>query len=867
VRPATGRLSLARRRAEPLGVAQTQAGGRLRAAVDEVCGRLSMSARAVVEVGVCLMRFTNVDLRAQGLYRIAVSLERVASGADAKGLAPALGGTSGGGSSGAFDAHAAAARALRGTAYSCFESQLRLSQVGTLLVTDSLLEGRAARLDAANDIFYSKSFSVRYMDEERALADGAVFRLELEATREARDEALRLQRSLERQDFEDPRLQTARISEGKQQQQRHKGKQAGGFTRLCTRTLLLHAVAEGLHEFQPVVFDELHTTGFALLQVTLHSCVTSVRFEQTTLPQLLGAERSLRLCEDDLSAQRAEAMRAACLFLLRSSLAQLRSAVEQLVAFSQPRQRLGLARYPTHPPRPPGETGGEPGSSSEKSVLDAAGVVELDLESLARMLDRKPNIAPRLFVKSGPSVGANTSAETAAATSDAPGETRAGALEAAGGARSARPAGAVETLGEFADALAEEVDQLSSTLQLAWFGLMQELRVDSRLVLAELRIRWLRTATERVGESIIRERVHPSQLLRSTTHGKRREMSEVADRIRASTEQIRQFQKDKVEDFQVFDDASSLPVLFEQRYDAGEQERGVPQEEHEAPAHAAARRGTHVVVLVHGYLGSSWDLRPFRNYLSILEPSIVTMLSKANEDDTDSDIEVLGFRLAREVSEFLREHLSNARRPLARLSFVCHSIGSIVLRCALGRPELAPFVPHLHTVLSLSSPHLASRGRAMNSLVRVGMAALRHLRKATALAQLAMTDDADPRETLLYRLSKKTISLRSFQNILLVSSAQDTYVPYHSARVEPLLTADSAALDAEIAAEMSANLLADVDPRKVLRLDLNFRFDTAKTSRFDALIGRAAHVKVLESPALALMLLLQYRETHFQPST
>ena len=39
-------------------------------------------------------------------------------------------------------------------------------------------------------------------------------------------------------------------------------------------------------------------------------------------------------------------------------------------------------------------------------------------------------------------------------------------------------------------------------------------------------------------------------------------------------------------------------------------------------------------------------------------------------------------------------------------SFVGHSLGNIIIRSALGHPEMRPFLDKIHTFLSLSGPHL-----------------------------------------------------------------------------------------------------------------------------------------------------------------
>lgn len=56
----------------------------------------------------------------------------------------------------------------------------------------------------------------------------------------------------------------------------------------------------------------------------------------------------------------------------------------------------------------------------------------------------------------------------------------------------------------------------------------------------------------------------------------------------------------------------------------------------------------------------------------------------------------------------------------SRISFVGHSLGTIIVRSALARPQMRPLLPRLHTFLSLSGPHL---GTLYNSsgLVNMGM--------------------------------------------------------------------------------------------------------------------------------------------------
>lgn len=43
-----------------------------------------------------------------------------------------------------------------------------------------------------------------------------------------------------------------------------------------------------------------------------------------------------------------------------------------------------------------------------------------------------------------------------------------------------------------------------------------------------------------------------------------------------------------------------------------------------------------------------------------------------------------------------------------RISFVGHSLGNIIIRAAIARPQLKHLLPRLYTFLSLSGPHLGT---------------------------------------------------------------------------------------------------------------------------------------------------------------
>jgi hypothetical protein len=115
-----------------------------------------------------------------------------------------------------------------------------------------------------------------------------------------------------------------------------------------------------------------------------------------------------------------------------------------------------------------------------------------------------------------------------------------------------------------------------------------------------------------------------------------------------------------------------------------------------------------------------------------------------------------------------------------RISFVGHSMGGIIIRSALS--YIKNLDPYLHTYMSFSSPHLGYLYEP-SALVQAGLWLLNAWQKVPSLDELCMRDSSDLRKSLLYRLSENN-SLKGFQKLALLSSSQDEYVPYESARIE-----------------------------------------------------------------------------------
>ena len=56
--------------------------------------------------------------------------------------------------------------------------------------------------------------------------------------------------------------------------------------------------------------------------------------------------------------------------------------------------------------------------------------------------------------------------------------------------------------------------------------------------------------------------------------------------------------------------------------------------------------GSHVFVMCHGFQGSSFDMRNFKNIISIALPDSLFLCSAANEQDTEGSILDMGYKLA-----------------------------------------------------------------------------------------------------------------------------------------------------------------------------------------------------------------------------
>ncbi|MBA0773195.1 hypothetical protein Gotri_008489 [Gossypium trilobum] len=136
----------------------------------------------------------------------------------------------------------------------------------------------------------------------------------------------------------------------------------------------------------------------------------------------------------------------------------------------------------------------------------------------------------------------------------------------------------------------------------------------------------------------------------------------------------------------------------------------------------------HLVIMVHGILGSSSDWKfGAEQFVKRLPDKVFVHCSERNMSKLTLDgVDVMGERLAKEVLEVIQE-----KPNLCKISFVAHSVGGLVARYAIGRLYRPPkeevkedksgdgckeeqrgTIGGLEAMnfITVASPHLGSRG-------------------------------------------------------------------------------------------------------------------------------------------------------------
>ena len=92
-------------------------------------------------------------------------------------------------------------------------------------------------------------------------------------------------------------------------------------------------------------------------------------------------------------------------------------------------------------------------------------------------------------------------------------------------------------------------------------------------------------------------------------------------------------------------------------------------------------------------------------------------------------------------------------------------------------------------------------------------------KKIESFEQMTMTDHKDKEKTFMFNLSKEG-HLADFHRVVLVSCPEDSYVPWHSARIHR--SSDWAGQSVALENQMSQNILKSERIYKVHRLSVDF---------------------------------------------
>lgn len=723
-----------------------------------------MALRGVVEVATHLVTFRNVDLFHQGLYHIRCRVVQEQANGETTVASPIC------------TPAVAAAEEENGTPAKERDCHCLLP----------------AAIDEEAAVFRSRSFLIRYCEEEVELDDVGQFRLEIPDIQQ--DLPLTLEIDLMWADLS-PHGGTDSFTDN-----------ADGtntvpldeFKVQSVQKYQLHHVAKGIHAFCPVIFDEFH---FCLTSMVVHVSLLDYRLRLRPLasPPFLPTGGGY---SGSLSFQPQKAPAASFSeFLLQGGASDDQRGQEN------------------------GET---------PSLISRADKIHADC--LGKLTDAHADLAAFIKLLAErylPSKARNAAGDDLAVVR---------ALQLPNGS----PCTPSARLGEQADASAiaslfvDDFSLLSAQLRDVWQRLMRIIKHAAPEIAGCLRANWELTMTKRWGDSIRQEVCTVTDLAVPKDRAIYETHNQLASTIRKSTE-YQALEPYVVEDLSMTPPAEVHPIIFEQRY----VEKGNDREE----AASERPRGAHLFVLVHGFQGNSFDMRLMKNNIALQYPKAMFLMSNVNEENTEGDIMEMGQNLATELKGYIRDWCAGP--ALGRLSFVAHSIGGLIVRSAL--PLLDEYADKMFTFLTLSTPHLGYK-YSSNSLFSTGLWVVKKVRKSKCLEQLCMTDAENPQETFLYRLSR-TRCMAWFRHIALVSSYQDQYAPYESARIEISPEAEADPQMGRVVADLARGILEPLAMEKIVRYDVNF---SIPETNLDTFIGRAAHIQFLECQPLMKMFIHTY---------
>ena len=174
-----------------------------------------------------------------------------------------------------------------------------------------------------------------------------------------------------------------------------------------------------------------------------------------------------------------------------------------------------------------------------------------------------------------------------------------------------------------------------------------------------------------------------------------------------------------VEETGIIKNIEFMPILFDQMYIKSPKSTELRKMSCEKSSTYAKY---HLIVLVHGFMGTEYDMKQIKNTLYRAYPKNIYLISKRNEGSTQGNVSSMGLALAREVKDFIRNEVGDF--DIAKISFIGHSLGGLMIRSALQ--YLSEFKDKMYLLMTISSPHLGV-DRGSNFLVKTGIYLYRYV--------------------------------------------------------------------------------------------------------------------------------------------
>jgi len=677
--------------------------------------------------------------------------------------------------------------------------------------------------------FSTRSYLIRYCEEEVELNDIGQFRFELSAEQMQDDTPLTLEVDLMFADLT-----------------HHGGADRFGdnpdvdsteFKSVSTQTFRIHGADQGLHEYCPIVFDEYH---FCVANLCIHSTLLDIRFRlQPNLP---------------ISS--------------RPALKELKNPMDEVALMVQkpvvpPTQNAALSLTECM-------FGTSRGAGREQLLLATEAFYQTNFKILAKsyaglvawfhIIDNKC-LTKDLREALGDSATSPEDQLTGCGLLLLPPN---GSLQhwlngngaTAGGHGGSFKSYLTSQLSlhadekDFARHVALDMNVASCQILGLWHKVINAMLYSYREVTSLLRTTWEQRMSGQWKDFITKVRVQDNIIAPDDDYDEIEPVNRHLD-ILAKVQKQNGGRPVLVESMSLA--AELQPMLFEQRHTSKNNNgdsKGFSGVIYDSlpPSAPKTYRGVHLFVLVHGFQGNAFDMRLFKNNLALVYPDAIFMVSSSNEDNTDGDLNEMGIRLAQEVVNFVTDWCPDS--SLGRLSFVGYSIGGVIIRAAL--PLLHDYHSKFYTFLTLSTAHFGfmdQQSPLFNSTVYL----LTKWRKCTLLEQLALRDAPDLKDTYLAKLCK-TRGLEHFQWIVLLSSKQDNYSPSKSSRMEMDPSWEKSP-SKEVYVGMLRSVWENVIPERVLRLRAHFNIPEKNV---DAMIGRVAHIRFIECQPIMRLLIHSY---------